>query len=191
MVINLCGSGDPSSKEREEIAMTYEQKKLLRRAAQMAVDDYKHFDMGFWRIKVTKRIKAQWAKVYPSRKDSSRKNLDCGTVCCLAGNVCAAKLGVKAFNVMYSDAIAETAAALVGLTDTEVEEIFTPEGACYDDVPKNKKGTRAYAKAIQAGVEKFIMKKEGLPEFYKEQLLKKAFESETTLAQPDSTGVPV
>lgn len=135
--------------------MTYEQKSLLRRAAEMAVKEYKHFDMGYWRVNVTKTLKKAWAKM-----SYKRAKLDCGTVCCLAGNVCIVALGIKAFEVMTKDAIEPVAAGLLGMSTAETCEIFAPDGRFYDEAGRLQIGTLKYAKAVQAGVENFIAEKE-------------------------------
>lgn len=131
-------------------------KELLLKAAKMAEADYKHFDMQTWRVKVTQSLKDRWERT----KYTRGKNLECGTVCCLAGNICSVALGAKAFALMNEDAISSTAAGLAGLDQVEASNLFSPGGSFYESSRRLKPGTRPYGKAIANGVRAFVEQKE-------------------------------
>lgn len=123
--------------------------KLLNKTLKRIESDYHHFDMNVF--KRTIKTKLQMAFHYIT-KGKYKEPLECGTICCFAGEAVIAAKGYNGLKRTPYDKIANTASKLLGFTDTPLILLFYPDDRAYPGISQLRKGTKAYARCVVKGI---------------------------------------
>lgn len=120
---------------------------LISRTLKRIETGHKHFNMEWFHGRITKKTQ----KVY--------KHLDCGTVCCFAGELVLESLGATALK--RATDVASIAGVVAGLTQEDQNALFyTGHISMFSpDICQFEPGTRKYAKFVTGKIREYIKKK--------------------------------
>lgn len=130
-------------------------KQIVDKALKRILEHPGTFWMDKFKLKITKAIKKSWRDEYG---DSDTDNLDCGTVCCFAGEVVIAAKGMKHFKKLEYHEVRSEAEEILGLDYSQARTLFYPGSTYYLDAGISKKspGTPQYAKAAVKAVKNYF-----------------------------------
>jgi len=121
---------------------------LISKVLKRIEKDHKHFYMGWFRKRLTKK------------ELNNYNTLDCGTVCCFAGEIVIEALGPGALFKLPEGSIPDVAATIAGLTEDDQRNLFyTRSDSAYGGRIRHVPGTKAYAKYVTGCIRKYLAKK--------------------------------
>lgn len=124
---------------------------LISKVLKRIEKDHKHFYMEWFRNRLTKKDLKNY---------NNSIKLDCGTVCCFAGEIVIEALGPGALFKLPWGSIPEVAATIAGLTADDQQNLFyTRSDSAYGGCIRHVPGTKAYAKYVTGCIREYLAKK--------------------------------
>lgn len=86
------------------------------------------------------------------------EDMDCGTVCCFAGQIVIAAKGMKYFQSLDYVEVSEEAQEILGLDSNDRRALFYTDSRYFEDIRINKHepGTKAYAQAAVSAIKRYF-----------------------------------